>query len=236
MNFFDPIIIALTLLLGGDAELYSIISLSLQVSLTATCAALIIGIPLGAVLATASFPGRSALIVLGNTMLGMPPVVIGLLVYVLISKSGPLGFLDLLYTPSAMMLAQFILVLPLSMALSRQLFDGLQAEYDLFFASVGVRSLRRIWLFIIEGKFSLVTIAMVCFGRAISEIGAVILVGGNIKHVTRVMTSAIALETSKGELAFAIALGIVLMLIALIVNLSSHLVGVHLLKEPQHAR
>lgn len=234
MNFLEPFVIALSLLAGFDTELYQVIGLSLQVSLTAVTLALIVGIPIGALLATQSFFGHSAVLIISRTMLSMPPVVIGLLVYVLISRSGPLGFLDLLYTPQAMMLAQFILVMPLSIALSHQIFTSLHSEFDLFFSSLGLSAFRRILTLLAEARYALITVAMVGFGRAISEIGAVILVGGNIKHLTRVMTSSIALETSKGNLAFALALGIVLMLIALLVNLLSHTLDQTVLKEPGH--
>lgn len=231
MSFFEPFNIALQLLFSFDAELYDVIFLSLQVSSTAVITALLLGIPLGAVLAMKQFFGRSAVLVLSKTMLGMPPVVIGLLVYVLISRSGPLGFLDILYTPQAMMLAQFILILPLSIALSHQIFETLHSEFNLFFLSLGLGAFKRIFTLLNEARYELVTIAMVCFGRAISEIGAVILVGGNIKYLTRVMTSSIALETSKGNIAFALALGIVLMLIALLINLVSHMLSQSVLKE-----
>lgn len=235
MNFLEPFLIALALLTSFDAELYQVIGLSLKVSLTAVFSALLFGIPLGAVLATHSFFGRSAVLIISRTMLSMPPVVIGLLVYVLISQSGPLGFLDLLYTPQAMMLAQFILVMPLSIALSHQIFTSLHDEFDHFFTSLGLSAFRRIITLLLEARYALITVAMVGFGRAISEIGAVILVGGNIKHLTRVMTSSIALETSKGNLAFALALGIVLMLIALMVNLLSHTLNQTVFREPGHA-
>ena len=231
MSFFEPFIIALQLLFSFDAELYDVIFLSLQVSSTAVFSALLFGIPIGAVLAMKRFFGRSALLVISKTMLGMPPVVIGLLVYVLISRSGLLGFLDILYTPQAMMLAQFILILPLSIALSHQIFEKLHSELNLFFMSLGLGALKRVLTLLSEARYELITITMVCFGRAISEIGAVILVGGNIKYLTRVMTSSIALETSKGNIAFALALGIVLMLIALLINLFSHMLSQSVLKE-----
>jgi tungstate transport system permease protein len=231
MSFFEPFNIALQLLFSFDAELYDVIFLSLQVSSTAVFSALLFGIPIGAVLAIKRFFGRSALLVISKTMLGMPPVVIGLLVYVLISRSGPLGFLDILYTPQAMMLAQFILILPLSIALSHQIFEKLDSELNLFFMSLGLGALKRVLTLLSEARYELITISMVCFGRAISEIGAVILVGGNIKYLTRVMTSSIALETSKGNIAFALALGIVLMLIALLINLFSHMLSQSVLKE-----
>ena len=221
MDLLSSFHLAASLLLSGDADLYEIIFLSLRVSLTSVSLALCIGLPLGAFLSSVIFPGRAAVIVSINTLLSMPPVVIGLLVYMLISRAGPLGFLDLLYSPTAMIIAQFLLIVPLSTALSRQLFEHLNHEYDPLFSSLQLSLWRRIIALLIDAKLSLVTIGLVSFGRAISEVGAVILVGGNIKHATRVMTSAIALETSRGELAFALALGIVLLIIALGVNLFS---------------
>jgi len=234
MDFFTPILIAFTLLFELNSELYEIITLSLTVSLTAVASALLFVLPLGAVLASFNFPGRSAFILLFNTLLSIPPVVIGLIVYMLISRSGPLGFLDILYSPAAMMLAQFCLILPLSIALSRQLFEALHNEYDPLFSSMGLSWHKRILALITDGRSALITIGLACFGRAISEVGAVIIVGGNIRHFTRVMTSAIALETSKGELAFALALGCVLMFLALLVNLASHYLRLYFQRGGMH--
>ncbi|MEC7092789.1 MAG: ABC transporter permease [Pseudomonadota bacterium] len=219
-----PFTIAIGLLASGDPELMSIIGLSLTVSLTAVLTSLVIGLPLGALLASYRFPGRTALIVISNTFLGMPPVVIGLLIYLLISRSGPLGFMGILYTPAAMMLAQTVLVLPISIALSRQAFESLNSEYAPLFQSLGLGRLARISALVFEARVAMMTIALACFGRAISEVGAVMIVGGNIRHSTRVMTTSIALATSMGELAFAMALGVVLLLVALAVNIASQLV------------
>jgi len=223
MDILTPFQIALSLLFAGDEELMSIIGLSLGVSLTAVVTSLIIGLPLGAILAAYRFPGRTPLIVISNTFLGMPPVVIGLLIYLLISRAGPLGFMGILYTPAAMMLAQTVLVLPISIALSRQAFESLNAEYAPLFQSLGLGRAARISALVFEARAVLMTIALACFGRAISEVGAVMIVGGNIRHSTRVMTTSIALATSMGELAFAMALGIVLLLVALAVNIASQL-------------
>ena len=234
MDFFTPFVIAVQMLAGFDADLYEIIGLSLCVSVVAVSAALLLGLPLGALLASFSFYGRGAVVVATNTLLSLPPVVVGLVVYLLISRSGPLGFLDLLYSPTAMMMAQFILVLPLSIALSRQVFEGLHQDYDLLFKSLNLSKAKRVMALLADGKAALVTIALVCFGRAISEVGAVILVGGNIKHVTRVMTSAIALETARGELAFALALGLVLLFISLLVNILSHQIRARFEHEGRH--
>ncbi len=223
MDILNPFQIALSLLFSGDAELMSIIGLSLSVSLTAVVTSLVIGLPLGAILAAYRFPGRTPLIVISNTFLGMPPVVIGLLIYLLISRAGPLGFMGILYTPAAMMMAQTVLVLPISIALSRQAFESLNAEYAPLFQSLGLGRMARIGALVFEARAVLMTIALACFGRAISEVGAVMIVGGNIRHSTRVMTTSIALATSMGELAFAMALGIVLLLVALAVNIASQL-------------
>ena len=223
MEFFTPFKIALMMILSGDPELMGIIGLSLTVSLTAVAASLVIGLPLGALLVAYRFPGRTALIVVSNTFLGMPPVVVGLLIYLLISRAGPLGWMGILYTPAAMMLAQTVLILPISIALSRQIFESLNTEYAPLFSSLGLGRLQRVRALVYEGRAVLLTIALACFGRAISEVGAVMIVGGNIRHSTRVMTTSIALATSMGELAFAMALGIVLLLVALIVNIASQI-------------
>ena len=218
MEFMDPLKLAFGMLLALDPELMSIISLSLVVSFTAVGAALVIGLPIGALLSSYRFPGRWAIITVSNTFLGMPPVVVGLFIYVLISRAGPFGWLGILYTSYAMMLAQFVLVLPISIALSRQGFETLNNEY------LRTSKVNRVLLLISESRIALITIALACFGRAISEVGAVMIVGGNIRHSTRVMTTAIGLETSRGELAKALALGVVLLAIALSVNIASQMV------------
>jgi tungstate transport system permease protein len=221
LDFWTPFKLAFDLLLATDPELMGIIGLSLKVSLTAVFISLVIGMPLGAILASKKFMGAQALTVISNTFLSMPPVVVGLFIYILISRSGPLGWLEILYTPYAMILAQSILVVPMSIALSRQVFETLNNEYMPLFTSLGVSAIRRIVVLVVDARIALITISLACFGRAISEVGAVIIVGGNIRHSTRVMTTAIALETSKGELAIAMALGLVLLSIALLVNIAS---------------
>jgi tungstate transport system permease protein len=180
--------------------------------------ACIIGMPLGALLAVVRFPGRGALIVLVNALMGLPPVVVGLLVYLMVSNAGPLGALQLLYTPSAMVIAQTILVTPIVAALSRQVVEDLAAEYADQLRSLGVGRLEAVGTLLWDGRYSLMTAALAGFGRAIAEVGAVIIVGGNINHVTRVMTTTIALETSKGNLALALALGLILLGLAVLVN------------------
>ena len=233
-NFGEPFSLALQLLWEFDQELYRIIFLSVKVSCTAVFLALLLGIPVGALLATKRFFGRQFFLLISKTALSMPPVVIGLIVYILISHSGPLGFLDILYTPTAMILAQFFLVLPISIALSNQIFEDLNNKFKLFSRSLGLTFWQQTTAFLAEAKYHLLTIMIFCFGRAISEIGAVILVGGNIRHLTRVMTTSIALETSKGYIAIALALGIVLIIIALIINSISHVVSHKLLRENKH--
>ena len=219
-DFSSSFALAATLILSAKPELIEIVALSLRVTLSAVFVACVIGFPLGALLAVARFPGRMALTLLFNTLMGLPPVVVGLLVYMMLSNAGPLGFLQLLYTPSAMIIAQAILITPIIVALTRQVLAGLYQEYEeQFEALVGPRkkaAAALLW----DARYGLMTTALAGFGRAVAEVGAVIIVGGNIAHVTRVMTTAIALEPSKGELALALALGFVLLLIAMSVNLA----------------
>ncbi|MGY9045656.1 ABC transporter permease [Puniceibacterium antarcticum] len=217
-NIGEAISLAFALVLSGDGDLYRIVALSLRVSLTATALACLFGLPLGALLAVARFRGRAVALVLVNALMGLPPVVVGLLVYLHLSRSGPLGFLGLLYTPTAMIIAQCILITPIVAALSRQVLEDLNDEYAEQFRSLSLTRLQSIRALLWDGRFTLLTVALAGFGRAVAEVGAVIIVGGNIDHLTRVMTTAIALETSKGDLALALALGIVLMVIALGVN------------------
>jgi tungstate transport system permease protein len=221
-DYSEAFRVALALVLSGDADLMEIVGLSLQVSLTATAVALLIGLPLGALLAVTRFPGRNVVLVVINALMGLPPVVVGLLVYLHLSRAGPLGFLGLLYTPTAMIVAQTILITPIVVALSRQVFEDLHAEYAEQFRSLCLKPGQTIVALIWDGRYSLLTVALAGFGRAVAEVGAVIVVGGNIDHLTRVMTTAIALETSKGALPLALALGLVLMTLALVVNAMVH--------------
>lgn len=214
----DALQLALQLVLSGDADLVEIVLLSVQVSITASVVALLIGLPIGALVAVARFPGRSAVLVVMNALMGLPPVVVGLLVYLHLSRSGPLGFLGLLYTPTAMIIAQTILITPIVAALSRQLIEDLHAEYAPLFRSLCLTRLQTMRALLWDARYSLITVGLAGFGRAVAEVGAVIIVGGNIDHLTRVMTTAIALETSKGELALALALGMILLVLALLVN------------------
>ena len=217
-EFRDAFQTALALLLRLDGDLTAIVGLSLLVSLSAVFLATLAGLPVGAAVALYRFPGRQAVRVLLNALLGIPPVVIGLVVYLVLSRAGPLGGLGLLFTPSAMIIAQWLLVTPIIAALTQQTISDLYEEYAEQLRSLGVGTGRAIPTLLWEGRLSLVVAVMAGFGRAIAEVGAVIIVGGNINHVTRVMTTAIALETSKGNLALALALGIVLLVLALAVN------------------
>lgn len=217
-SFAQEFIAALGLIATGDPELWSIVLLSLKVSLWAVAIAAVIGMPLGAGLAVGRFPGRRVLIVLVNALMGLPPVVVGLLVYLMLSRAGPLGVLELLYTPAAMIIAQVVLVTPIIAALTRQVVETLAAEYDEQLRSLGVSRLASVPVLLWDGRLALMTALLAGFGRAIAEVGAVIIVGGNINHVTRVMTTTIALETSKGNLALALALGTILIALAVSVT------------------
>ena len=214
----DSLALALNLILAGDADLFEIVLLSLYVSVSATVLACVIGLPLGAVLAVKRFPGRTVCLVVVNALMGLPPVVVGLIVYLYLSRSGPFGFLGLLYTPTAMIIAQTILIAPIVIALSRQVIEDLNSEYSEAFRSIGLSFFQTLRALLWEGRFPLMTIALAGFGRAVAEVGAVMIVGGNIDHLTRVMTTAIALETSRGDLPLALALGIILLFLALLVN------------------
>jgi tungstate transport system permease protein len=218
-EFGEAFGLAWRLLATADADLLEIIGLSLTVSFSALAVSCAIGLPLGAVVAIGRFRGRGAAAVLMNALIGLPPVVVGLLVYLLLSNAGPLGRLGLLYTPTAMIVAQFILITPIIAALSRQIIEDLNEEYAEQFRSLGVPRFAAVQALLWDARFSLLTVGLAGFGRAVSEVGAVIIVGGNINHLTRVMTTAIALETSKGDLALALALGFVLIAIALAVNI-----------------
>lgn len=209
---------ALELVLSGDATLFGIVALSLYVTLSATVAACLIGLPVGALVALTRFPGRNALIVLLNGCMGLPPVVVGLLVFLLLSRSGPLGPFGLLFTPRAMIFAQAALITPIIAALTRQLIEDLWAEYCDELTAMAVGPVGRAATLLWDARFSLVTIALAGFGRAAAEVGAVMIVGGNIDGFTRVMTTTIALETSKGDLPLAIGLGLVLIIVILMVN------------------
>jgi tungstate transport system permease protein len=215
---------AVTLLVTFDPDLAEIVALSLRVSLIAVLLAAVIGLPLGAAVALLRFPGRRALAVVLNALMGLPPVVVGLVVYLLLSRSGPLGVLGLLFTPTAMIIAQCLLITPIIAALSRQVAEDLWQEYREQLRSLGAGPARAIPTLLWDGRAALVTVVLAGFGRASAEVGAVMIVGGNIDHVTRVMTTAIALETSKGDLPLALGLGIVLLGLTLVINGAAYLV------------
>ncbi|MGH8658829.1 MAG: ABC transporter permease [Gammaproteobacteria bacterium] len=209
---------ALTLILGGDPNLAEVVLLSLRVSLSAVFIATLIGFPLGAVLAVSRFPGRKLLVVLLNALMGLPPVVVGLVVYLFLSRSGPLGSWGLLFTPTAMIIAQTVLVTPIVGALTRQTVQDLWSEYEEQLRSLGASTTTALLTLLWEGRVSLLTAVLAGFGRAVAEVGAVLIVGGNLAHATRVMTTSIALETAKGNLELALALGIVLIALAVLIN------------------
>jgi tungstate transport system permease protein len=214
----EPTVSALQLLLAGDPALLAIVRLSLIVSMSAVGVATLIGIPVGASIALTHFPGRTVVIVVFNALMGLPPVVAGLAVFLLLSRSGPLGRLGLLFTPTAMVFAQVILVTPIIVALTRQTIEDLWGEYCDELTAMNVGAIRRVGTLIWDGRFSLITIVLAGFGRAAAEVGAIIIVGGNIEGFTRTMTTAIALETSKGDLPLAIGLGVILIAIIVLIN------------------
>ncbi|QFU07951.1 Sulfate transport system permease protein CysW [Rhodobacteraceae bacterium THAF1] len=220
-DFGTAFSLALSLILSGDADLLEIVGLSIYVSLTATLAALLLGLPSGAALAILRFPGRGTATGVVNALMGLPPVVVGLIVYMGLSRAGPLGFLGLLYSPTAMIVAQTILITPIVAALARQVIADLHAEYAETFRSLAIPPSAVLRACLWDARFALVTVALAGFGRAVAEVGAVMIVGGNIDHLTRVMTTAIALETSRGELALALALGLILLVLALAVNIAA---------------
>jgi tungstate transport system permease protein len=209
---------AVALIANLDAELLAIIGLSLRVSLSAVALAALIGLPLGAAVALSRFPGRGAVVAVLNALMGLPPVVVGLLIYLLLSRAGPLGEFGILFTPSAMVIAQTILVAPIIAALTRQVVFDLHAEYDEQLRSLQIGWWQTLVTLLWEGRYSLLTALLAGFGRASAEVGAVMIVGGNINHVTRVMTTTIALETSKGNLSLALGLGFVLIALIVAVN------------------
>jgi tungstate transport system permease protein len=225
LEFGDALRLSVELLAGLDPELFGIIGLSLRVSLVATALAFAAGAPLGAALAVARFPGRRGLVVLVNALLGLPPVVVGLVVYLLLSRSGPLGALGLLFTPTAMVVAQAVLGLPIVAALVHRSLDALWTEYGDALRMDGASRPRAGAELLRMAGGALVTAFLAAFGRAIAEVGAILVVGGNIRGFTRTMTTAIALETSKGELALALALGFILIGLSLAVSAAAFALG-----------
>ena len=221
----NPFYTALALILGMDSDLIDIVVLSLQVSLVAVLIASALALPVGAALALWRFPGRNGLIVVLNALMGLPPVVAGLCVYLLLSRAGPLGSFGLLFTPSAMVIAQVILVFPIIAALTRQQVEALQHEYAEQLRSLGLTQLRMMPTLLWDARFGLLSVILAGFGRASAEVGAVMIVGGNIDGVTRVMTTSIVLETSKGDLPLALGLGIVLLTLVTLINALAHAVS-----------
>ncbi|WP_341898321.1 ABC transporter permease [Ferrovibrio terrae] len=221
----EAFLLSLQMMVQFDPELVRIVGLSLRVSLTAVLIGSAIGLPFGALLALTSFPGRHACIVVLNACMGLPPVVVGLVVYLILSRSGPLGALGWLFTPVGMVVAQVVLITPIVAALSRQTVADLWSEYEEQLRSLGLTPLKAIATLLWDGRFSLSTAVFAGFGRAIAEVGAIIIVGGNIAGVTRTMTTAISLETSRGDLALAMALGIVLLAIAIGINAAATAFG-----------
>jgi ABC-type tungstate transport system substrate-binding protein len=217
-SFAESLSLAAALIAGADPQLARIVALSLQVSATATLVGLALGLGLGLVLAAARFPGHRVAVWAVNTLLALPSVVVGLLVYLLLSRAGPLGSWGLLFTPPAMVIAQSVLVVPLVAALTRRLVLDALADGGEQLRTLGARPLMAAALMLLHERLALLTIALTAFGRAIAEVGAVMVVGGNIDGVTRVMTTAIALETSKGDLALALALGFVLLTVVGVIN------------------
>ena len=218
----ESLAVAAHLIAGFDAKLVEIVVLSLSVSLVATALAACMALPLGAAVAVARFPGRGVVIVVLNALMGLPPVVVGLLVYLLLSRAGPLGRFGLLFTPGAMVVAQTILIVPILAALSRQVVEDAWSEYREQLTSLGAGTLESAITLLWDTRYSLATVLLAGFGRAIAEVGAVMIVGGNIDGVTRVMTTTIALETSKGDLPLAVGLGFVLITLVLLLNFAAH--------------
>ncbi len=223
-DFSDALAAALGLVLGLDRSLTEIVALSLRVSLSAVAIAALIGLPVGAAIALFRFRGRFFLVVALNALMGMPPVVVGLIVYLVLSRAGPFGVFGLLFTPAAMIIAQVLLVTPIIAALTRQVIEDLWIEYEEQLRSLGAGPGRAVPALLWDGRFSLVTAVLAGFGRASAEVGAVMIVGGNIDHVTRVMTTSIALEVSKGNLALALGLGMILLVLSASINAGAYII------------
>lgn len=218
MNIGEFFQLALAIIWQGDHDLVEVVSLSLIISFSAVTIAAMIGLPLGGLLATTRFHGRSVVIVIINGLMGLPPVVVGLMIYLLLSRAGPFGVFGLLYTPTAMIIAQTILILPIITALSRQSIEHLSRHYDDQLKLFGLTPFQRMRALVYDGRFELSTAVLAGLGRAMAEVGAVIIVGGNIDHFTRVMTTTITLETSRGNLVLALALGVILIFLTVLIN------------------
>ncbi len=214
----DIIVKAFELIFSFDANLYEIIFLSLKVSIFALFFSVVIGVPISALMATNNFVGKKPLKVLFNSLMALPPVFVGLVLYVFFSKSGPLGFFEILYTPTIMIVAQIVIILPIIISINYENLELMYKEYEDLFAMLEAKTINKILTILWDARFSTITCILAGLGRALSEVGAIIIVGGNIIHYTRVMTTTIALETSKGNLTFAMSLGIILIIIALVLN------------------
>ena len=221
-DIWQGLVQAFLLIVGGDADLVEITLRSLQVSLTATVIASAIALPFGAVLVVSRFRYRRGAIAVINALMGLPPVVVGLVVYILLSRAGPFGVLDLLFTPTAMIIAQVIIIAPLITSIAHQALRDLWSDYHDLLISMNTSKRQRVMTLLWDGRRALLTAALAGFGRAIGEVGAIMVVGGNIDHATRVLTTAIALETAKGDFALALGLGFVLIILAIMVNLVIH--------------
>lgn len=224
-NIWEALHQALLLVVTMDGDLLEIVGLSLEVSFSAVLIGCLIGMPLGAAVAMFDFPGKRLATIVINGLMGLPPVVVGLIVYLALSRAGPFGVFGLLFTPTAMIIAQSLLVTPIIAALTRQIISDLWAEYRDQLKSLGASETRAIPTLLWDGRHSLLTAVLAGFGRAIAEVGAVMIVGGNIDHVTRVMTTTIALEVSKGDLALALGLGLILITISMTINALAQMVS-----------
>ena len=224
-DIWQGLVMAAKLAVSLDGELVEITLRSLQVTLTATLIAAVIGLPLGAWLAVSRFPARRYIIALLNALMGLPPVVVGLIVYILLSRAGPFGVLGLLFTPTAMIIAQVIIITPLIASIAHQAMRELWADYRDLLISLNATRMQRVATLVWDGRRTLLTAKLAGFGRGIGEVGAIMIVGGNIDNATRVLTTAIALETGKGDFALALALGFILISLAIAVNLGIHILS-----------
>ena len=217
--YWNSILTAINLIISIDNKLLEIFFLSFKVTLIALLISCLIGLPLGTFLATQRFRGRNLILGIINSLMSLPPVVVGLFVYINLSRSGPFGWLGILYTPTAMIIAQIILILPIIIGLTAQIIEDLHENYNDLFISLVTPKIYSIQAYIIDARYSLITVVLAGLAKGISEVGAVIIVGGNIDHITRVMTTTITMETSKGDLSLALALGIILLIISVVINL-----------------
>ena len=217
-DFTEIFISSLKLIFSFDSDLFDIVVLSLKVSLTALIISSLIGLPFAAICSVTNFRIKNIILLLINSLMGLPPVFVGLVLYILFSNSGPLGFFQILYTPSVMIIAQVVLILPIIISLSFEVLNKIHKEYDEMLRSLNVNKAQKVITLLYDARYHLTTTILAGLGRAMSEVGAIIIVGGNIAHYTRVMTTTIALETSKGNLKVALSLGIILIILSLLLN------------------